>query len=170
MIFHNRALDATTGITQVEIIDTTAQTVTYEPPRPGPPDPETGEPGEPITTRPFTADEITYWTGYEAGVISQQVEAELRQNPQQRIDGMLASIAALKAVIGQGTDPAGTTTLQALRNQTNATINGSPAATIKALTGFVIDVAREDRRIARDAVALARLALGVTDSADTGEA
>ncbi len=175
MIQRNETFSDGNVVTTAEVIDTTAQTVTFQPslqvPRvdiQGAPvlDGEGNQIIDTVASRPFNADEVTYWAGYEAALSARANEAALRQSPQARIDGMIASIEALKTAIGTNTDPAGTTSLQALRNQTNANVVLAPS--IKALIGLVIDVARESRKLGRSSVALARLDLEVLDSSSTG--
>jgi hypothetical protein len=145
MIDRNETTDVTTGITQVEIIDTTAQTVTYEPPIPGEPDSVTGEPTT-ISVRPFTAEEVAFWDGYEAALLAEANESELRRNPQAHVDAILGAIAALGTIKGR----------------TNATVNANPAATIK-------DVISEVQTIGRRLARLYRVDMKVLDSTDTGE-
>ena len=80
---------------------------------------------------------------------------------------------SIRAIVGPSTATAGTTSLRALRQQSNtAVIN---AASIKALIGLTIDLAQRviddaqaTRKVARQTLRLARLATGDHSSADIG--
>ena len=80
---------------------------------------------------------------------------------------------SIRAIMGPSTATAGTTSLRALRQQSNtAVIN---AASIKALIGLTIDLAQRviddaqaTRKVARQTLRLARLATGDHSSADIG--
>jgi hypothetical protein len=61
-------------------------------------------------------------------------------------EDLSAALPVLATLIGSGTDPAGTTTLQAIKNQTNATINATPAPYVKALADALITLARNQRK------------------------
>lgn len=89
------------------------------------------------------------------------------------LDTIKATRGAKKGIIGSGTDPAGTTTLQAWRNQTAA--NVVTAASVKALAKLVIDSIQADRDTdkaligaQRALIRLSRLTARVLDSADSG--
>ena len=90
------------------------------------------------------------------------------------LDTIKATRGAKKGIIGSGTDPAGTTTLQAWRSQTNANI--VTAASLKGLADLLISLvqldiaqARETRRLARQVLRLTRLQTGDLSSADVGD-
>lgn len=53
-----------------------------------------------------------------------------------------ALLASLDALIGQAGDAPGTSSLRAIKNQTNATINSAPAPYVKALADGMIAIAR----------------------------
>ena len=80
---------------------------------------------------------------------------------------------SIRAIMGPSAAAAGTTSLRALRQQSNtAVIN---AASIKALIGLTIDLAQRviddaqaTRKVARQTLRLARLATGDYGSADVG--
>lgn len=72
---------------------------------------------------------------------------------------LTTALADLDTLIGSQADPAGTTSLQAIKNQTNATINAGPAPYVKALADGLITVARALKRDIR-------LDLQTLDSAD----
>lgn len=89
------------------------------------------------------------------------------------LDTIKATRGAKKGIIGSGTDPAGTTTLQAWRNQ--AAANVVTAASVKALAKLVIDSIQADRDTdkaligaQRALIRLSRLTARVLDSADSG--
>lgn len=89
------------------------------------------------------------------------------------LDTIKATRGAKKSIIGSGTDPAGTTTLQAWRNQTAA--NVVTAASVKALAKLVIDSIQADRDTdkalidaQRALIRLSRLTARVLDSAGSG--
>lgn len=80
---------------------------------------------------------------------------------------------SIRAIMGPSTATAGTTSLRALRQQSNT--NVVSAASIKALIGLTIDLAQRviddaqvTRRIARQTLRLARLATGDYSTADVG--
>ena len=84
-----------------------------------------------------------------------------------------ATRGAKKSIIGSGTDPAGTTTLQAWRNQTAT--NVVTAASVKALAKLVIDSIQADRDTdkalidaTRALIRLSRLTARDLNSADSG--
>ena len=107
-------------------------------------------------------------------------ESALRQQVTQQVvalttalDTIKATRGAKKSIIGSGTDPAGTTTLQAWRNQTAA--NVVTAASVKALAKLVIDSIQADRDTdkalidaQRALIRLSRLTARVLDAADSG--
>lgn len=80
---------------------------------------------------------------------------------------------SIRSIVGPSGATAGTTSLRALRAQSNtAVIN---AASIKALIGLTIDLAQRviddaqaTRKIARQTLRLARLATGDHSTADVG--
>lgn len=61
-------------------------------------------------------------------------------------DDLRAALDRLATLVGQTSDPAGTTSLRAIKNTTNATINAGPALYIKALADALILVARNQRK------------------------
>ena len=80
---------------------------------------------------------------------------------------------SIRAIVGPKTATAGTTSLRALRQQSNTTVVS--AASIKAFLGLTIDLAQRviddaqaTRRVARQTLRLARLATGDYSSADVG--
>ena len=87
--------------------------------------------------------------------------------------GDAATAGSIRQIMGTAEDQPGTTSLRALRAQTNA--NVIAAASIKALIGFVIDLAQRQiddaqagRTVARQVLREARLSSGALDSADVG--
>lgn len=60
-----------------------------------------------------------------------------------------AQIDIIKAMIGTTADVAGTNTMRAIKNSTNATINAGPAPYIKALNQNQIDLAQAIVRLSR---------------------
>lgn len=107
-------------------------------------------------------------------------EDTLKAQVAEQVDALTVALATIKAtrgakkgIIGSGTDPAGTTTLQAWRNQTAA--NVVTAASAKALAKLVIDSIQADRDTdkalidaQRALIRLSRLTARVLDSADSG--
>lgn len=75
------------------------------------------------------------------------------------LDKLTKALADLDTLVGTQADPAGTTSLQAIKNQTNATINSGPAPYVKSLADGLITVARALKRDIR-------LDLQTLDSAD----
>ena len=80
---------------------------------------------------------------------------------------------SIRKIVGTTEDQPGLTSLRALKAQSNA--NVIAAASIKALIGFVIDLAllgvintRQDRVVARQLMRLSKLTAGDLDSADVG--
>ena len=80
---------------------------------------------------------------------------------------------SIRAIMGPSNATAGTTSLRALRQQSNTAVVS--AASIKAFIGLTIDLAqrviddaRATRKIARQTLRLARLATGDHSSADVG--
>jgi hypothetical protein len=61
-------------------------------------------------------------------------------------EDLSAALPILAALIGDGSDPASTDSLQAIKNTTNATINATPAPYIKALADALITLARNQRK------------------------
>ena len=80
---------------------------------------------------------------------------------------------SIRKIVGTTEDPAGLTSLRALKRQTNDSV--VTAQSIKALIGFVIDLSllgvtntRQDRIVARQLMRLSKLTAGDLDSADVG--
>ena len=94
--------------------------------------------------------------------------ATLTGDTRQEIDTLLATIDVLNTVIGPSGATAGTTSLRALKAQNNTQVVG--AASIKALIDYDITCARELRRVARQAIRVARLVVDATSSTGTGTA
>jgi hypothetical protein len=105
-------------------------------------------PPGPATTRPYTADEIAAATATAAAATAGANEAAMLEQVRATIDALIASRATLKSTV---LDP------------TNATINSSPAAYIKAVAKAVRD---DEQTLIR----LCRLMARQLDSADTGAA
>lgn len=93
-------------------------------------------------------------------------EAVLVAETTTEIATLLSTIDTLNTVIGPSGAAAGTTSLRALRAQTNTAVVN--ATSIKALIDYDITVAREARRVARQAIRVARLTVGATDSTSSG--
>lgn len=86
---------------------------------------------------------------YEDGVLvdTQTFAKPVEQfNEEVVAEDLSAALPILAALIGDGSDPAGTGTLQAIKNTTNATINATPAPYIKALADALITLARNQRK------------------------
>jgi hypothetical protein len=73
-------------------------------------------------------------------------KAPERYNAEVVAEDLSAALPILAALIGDGTDPASTDTLQGIKNTSNATINASPAPYIKALADALITLARNQRK------------------------
>ena len=145
-----------------------------------------GATGQVTGTRPYTAQENADADERAAGETRAAVAATLAADATadeakitQAIEDLRALLGndtqagSIRAIIGPSTATAGTTSLRALRQQSNtAVIN---AASIKALIGLtinlaqlVIDDAQATRKVARQTLRLARLATGDHSSADVG--
>lgn len=109
--------------------------------------------------RPKTAGEIAAET---AAANSATLTGQVGDN----VATLLTTVATYSTVIGNGSDPAGTTSLQALGNISNA--NLMTAQNMKALIGFVLDLARQGKTVARQDIRIARLVAGELDSVDSG--
>lgn len=86
------------------------------------------------TEREQTLDEITQSIASALEIEKLAAEAVAQTDLQAK---PLSMIAGLKADLGSGLDPAGSTTIGATLNQTNANINSSPATYIKSLARFM---------------------------------
>lgn len=114
-----------------------------------------------------TAAQLTTDTTADKAKIAQAIEDLLT------LLGDDTTAGSIRAIMGPSGATAGTTSLRALRQQSNtAVIN---AASIKALIGLTIDLAQRviddakaTRRIARQTLRLARLATGDHSTADVG--
>lgn len=82
------------------------------------------------------------------------------------ISDMLSAVESIKAVIGSGTDPAGTSSLRAMKSISNNQITSGQ--NIKALIDLLITLSTEVRRLARIDVRLARLQTSQVGSTNTG--
>ena len=116
----------------IERRDDAAQTVTTY-------DPVTGAV---VSTRPYTPTEA-------AALAAAAVAALEATNNAALTTKIRDQIAALKTLIGAGTDPAGTTSLRAIKAQTNAVINSGPAPYVKANTDALIGLSRAVIRLSR---------------------
>lgn len=116
----------------IERRDDGAQTVTTY-------DPVTGAV---VSTRPYTPAEVAALAAVAAAVTEATNNAALTARIRDQI-------TALKTLIGAGTDPAGTTSLRAIKAQTNAVINAGPAPYVKANTDALIDISRAVIRLSR---------------------
>lgn len=119
----------------VRSVDTVAHTVT-----------------EKGVTRPMTADEI-------AVANIENADNAVLTNESTLQDRVREDIATLKELIGPADAAAGSTTINAILNQTNATINSSAATYVKA-------IARNQRNIAKAVVRLDRLVSRTLDSTE----
>lgn len=146
---------------------------------------ETGTmlPGYP---RPYTADETAAADNAQQQTAAQAVQATLTADATADLDklsqaitglatllGDEATAGSIKAIIGPTGATAGTTSLRALRAQSNTAVVA--AASVKALIDHAIslaqatrDDARATRRIARQTLRLARQMVGDYSTADVG--
>ena len=138
------------------------------------------------STRPYTATENAAADAQAAHQAQAQVADTLTADTltdEAKIEAAIAKIATLlgaatvpgsiRATIGPDTATAGTTSLRALKAQSNTVV--VTAASIKALIGLTIDALQlvidgdqATRRIARQTLRLARLQTGDYASADVG--
>ena len=143
-----------------------------------------GPTGQVTNTRPYTAQENADADVRAAGETRAAVAATLAADADEaKIAQAIADLLTLlgddtqagsiRAIIGPSTATAGTTSLRALRQQSNTAV--ITAASIKALTGLTIDLAqrviadaRATRKVARQTLRLARLATGDYSSSDVG--
>lgn len=162
-------------ITRVNHDDATRTVTTYD------------QSGNVTSTRPYTDTENDAADAAATQAAAQQVAAQLTADTILDMPKIAQAIADLvlalgdetvagsyRAIMGTSSDPAGTTSLRALRSQTNTDI--ASAKTIKAVIGFLIDViqldrtvAAAERRIARQVARLGRTATGTDTSADVGQ-
>ena len=154
--------------------DTTRAVTTYD------------ETGALTSTRPYTAAENATADAAAAASAAQQVAAALTTDAaadEAKIAQAIANLlillgddtqaGSIRSIVGPSGATAGTTSLRALRTQSNtAVIN---AASIKALISLTIDLAQRviddaqaTRKIARQTLRLARLATGDYSTADVG--
>ena len=142
--------------------------------------------GQVTGTQPYTAQENTAADERAAGETRTAVAATLAADAgadeakiAQAIEDLLTLLGddtqagSIRAIIGPSTATAGTTSLRALRQQSNTAVVN--AASIKALIGLTIDLAqrviddaRATRKVARQTLRLARLATGDHSTADVG--
>ena len=162
------------GILRERRDDTTRTVTTY------------GPTGQVTNTRPYTAAENAAADAAAAQAALAATTAQLTTDTTadkakiaQAIADLLTLLGddttagSIRAIMGPSTATAGTTSLRALRQQSNtAVIN---AASIKALIGLTIDLAQRviddaqaTRKVARQTLRLARLATGDHSSADIG--
>ena len=145
-----------------------------------------GPTGQVTETRPYTAPENADADERAAAVTRAAVAATLAADAtadEAKIAQAIADLRVLlgddtqagsiRAIIGPSTATAGTTSLRALRQQSNTAVVN--AASIKALIGLTIDLAQRviddaqaTRKLARQTLRLARLATGDYSSADVG--
>lgn len=142
--------------------------------------------GAVTSTRPYTAAENADADERAAGETRAAVAAALAADATadeakitQAIEDLLVLLAdgtqagSIRAIIGPSTATAGTTSLRALRQQSNTAVVS--AASIKAFIGLTIDLAQRviddaqaTRKVARQTLRLARLATGDYSTADVG--
>ena len=138
-----------------------------------------GLPVQTWTARPWSAAEVTErdraTTVTKLAADTTADEAKIEQAIANLIVllGDDTQAGSIRAIVGPSTATAGTTSLRALRQQSNTTVVS--AASIKAFLGLTIDLAQRviddaqaTRRVARQTLRLARLATGDYDSADVG--
>ena len=144
------------------------------------------ETGAVTNTRPYWPDENVAADARAAAEKVRAVEATLTADTisdLKQIEAAIAKLATLlgptttvgsiRATIGATTDPAGTTSLRALKAQSNTAV--ITAASIKALIGLVIDALQlvidgdqATRKVARQTLRLVKLQAGDLTSADVG--
>ncbi len=142
--------------------------------------------GQVTGTRPYTAQENVGADERAAGETRAAVAATLAADAtadEAKIAQAIADLRVLlgddtqagsiRHIVGPSTATAGTTSLRALRQQSNTAVVN--AASIKALIGLTIDLAQRviadaqaTRKVARQTLRLARLATGDHSSADVG--
>ena len=145
-----------------------------------------GATGQVTGTRPYTAPENAAADAHEAvatrGNVATALAADVGADEakiKQAIADLLTLLGddtqagSIRAIVGPSGATAGTTSLRALRQQTNTAVVN--AASIKALIGLtinlaqrVIDDAQATRKVARQTLRLARLATGDHSTADVG--
>ena len=145
-----------------------------------------GSTGQVTNTRPYTAQENADADVRAAGETQAAVAAALAADAgadEAKIAQAIATLLVLlgddtqagsiRSIVGPSGATAGTTSLRALRQQSNTAVVN--AASIKAFIGLtinlaqlVIDDAQATRRVARQTLRLARLATGDHSSADVG--
>ena len=145
-----------------------------------------GPTGQVTNTRPYTAQENADADERAAGETRAAVAATLAADAgadEAKIAQAIANLLTLlgddtqagsiRAIMGPSTATAGTTSLRALRQQSNTAVVN--AASIKALIGLTIDLAQRviadaqaTRKVARQTLRLARLATGDHSTADVG--
>ena len=142
--------------------------------------------GQVAETRPYTTDENTAADVRAAGETRAAVAAALAADAaadEAKIEQAIASLlillgdntqaGSIRSIVGPSGATAGTTSLRALRQQSNTAVVN--AASIKALIGLTIDLAQRviddaqaTRKVARQTLRLARLATGDHSTADVG--
>lgn len=142
--------------------------------------------GQVTETRPYTAPENADADERAAAVTRAAVAVALTADAgadEAKIAQAIANLLVLlgddtqagsiRSIIGPSGATAGTTSLRALRQQSNTAVVN--AASIKALIGLTIDIAQRviddaqaTRKVARQTLRLARLATGDYSTADVG--
>lgn len=145
-----------------------------------------GPTGQVTETRPYTAGENTVTDAAAAQSALAATAAQLTTDAgadeakiEQAITNLLVLLGndtqagSIRAIIGPSGATAGTTSLRALRQQSNTAVVN--AASIKALIGLTIDIAQRviddaqaTRKVARQTLRLARLATADYSTADVG--
>lgn len=145
-----------------------------------------GPTGQVTETRPYTAPENADADERAAAVTRAAVAVALTADAgadkakiAQAIANLLVLLGddtqagSIRAIIGPSGATAGTTSLRALRQQSNTAVVN--AASIKALIGLTIDIAQRviddaqaTRKVARQTLRLARLATADYSTADVG--
>ena len=145
-----------------------------------------GPTGQVTNTRPYTAQENADADERAAAVTRAAVAVALAADAgadEAKIAQAIANLLVLlgddtqagsiRAIIGPSGATAGTTSLRALRQQSNTAVVN--AASIKALIGLTIDIAQRviddaqaTRKVARQTLRLARLATADYSTADVG--
>lgn len=138
-----------------------------------------GLPVQTWTSRPWTPEELAARASAAvASTLTTDAAADEAKIAQAIADlltllGDDTQAGSIRAIVGPSTATAGTTSLRALRQQSNTAVVN--AASIKALIGLTIDLAQRviddaqaTRKVARQTLRLARLASGDHSSADVG--
>lgn len=98
--------------------------------------------GVQVAAFPYSAEQNA---AADAGASARQIEANAAT--------LLAQVAdqldAIRQLVGSSSDPAGTTSLRAIKATPNQTINSSPAAYVKAVNQATIDLAQAVSRLSR---------------------